>query len=125
MTPPEMAGWNLTLRFLLELSALVALGVAAWNLTSGAIRWVAVVVVPLGAAAAWGVFNVLDDPSRSGAAPVEVPGWTRLVVEGMVFGGAAIGLTLVGRRDYAIVLALLVAVHYATSWSRVEWLLKQ
>ena len=44
-------------------------GFAAWAMSSGAIRWVAVIGVPLAAAVAWGVFNVIDDPSRSGAAP--------------------------------------------------------
>ncbi|WP_280456932.1 DUF2568 domain-containing protein, partial [Nocardia carnea] len=37
-------------------------------------RWLLVVLLPVVAAAAWGVFAVPDDPSRSGAAPVAVPG---------------------------------------------------
>ncbi len=73
-----MASWNLALRFLLELGALAGLGFAAWNLASGSTRWAAATLVPVTAAIIWGVFNVLDDPSRSGAAPVEVAGSVRL-----------------------------------------------
>lgn len=39
MRPPEMAGWNLALRFGLEVVALVGLAVGAWHLTSGGVRW--------------------------------------------------------------------------------------
>ena len=74
MTPPSMPGWNLALRFGLDLAALAGLAAAAWKLGSGPGRWIGVVAVPVAAATVWGVFNVLDDPSRSGAAPVEVNG---------------------------------------------------
>ena len=90
MSPPEVPGWNLALRFALELGALAGIGAGAWALTSGGWRWVAVVIAPLAAATSWGTFNVLDDPSRSGEAPVEVPGWVRLGVELLVFGVAAL-----------------------------------
>lgn len=65
-----MRPWNLALRLGLEIGALSGLGVAAWNQADGSARWIAVVVVPLAAAMLWGTFNVLDDPSRSGEAPV-------------------------------------------------------
>jgi len=123
MTPPTMAGWNLALRFGLELGALAGLGFAAWTLTSGPLRWAAVAVVPIAAATIWGVFNVLDDPSRSGAAPVEVGGWARIVIEVLILGGGAAAVTA-GRRDIGIVFAALIAVHYAASWNRLEWLVQ-
>ncbi|MFQ6227417.1 DUF2568 domain-containing protein [Nocardia sp. NPDC002869] len=48
------------------------------------------VLLPVIAATAWGVIAVPDDPSRSGAAPVAVPGAIRLLVEfAVLFGGAA------------------------------------
>jgi hypothetical protein len=119
-----MAGWNLALRFGLELAALAGLAFAAWKLTSGPLRWIAVVALPLAAAGAWGVFNVLDDPSRSGAAPIQVNGWTRLALEALILGGAA-GVALAGRTDLGIAFAVLIAIHYATSWSRLEWLIQQ
>ena len=124
MTPPSMAGWNLTLRLGLELGALAGLGWAAWTLTSGPIRWAAVTLVPITAAAVWGVFNVLNDPSRSGAAPIEVNGWTRLAIEFLILGAGAAAFALAGRREIGIVLVVLVACHYAASTSRIEWLVQ-
>jgi hypothetical protein len=35
------------------------------------------------------VFNAVDDPSRSGAAPAEVGGWIRLAIEALILGGGA------------------------------------
>jgi len=119
-----MAGWNLALRFGLEIGALVGLAAVAWQLSSGAMRWVAVAVVPLVAAVIWGVFNVLDDPSRSGAAPVEVSGWTRLAIELLILGGGAAALAMASRPSIAAVFAVLVVLQYASSWSRVEWLIE-
>ncbi|MFW2383150.1 MAG: YrdB family protein [Acidimicrobiales bacterium] len=124
MTPPTMAGWNLALRFGLELGALVGLGLATWKLTSGPVRWAAVTLVPLTAAAIWGVFNVLNDPSRSGAAPIEVNGWTRLGIELVILGAGAAAIGLAGQRDLGIAFAALVAFHYAASMSRLEWLVQ-
>jgi hypothetical protein len=81
-----------------------------------------VVVVPVTAAAIWGVFNVLDDPSRSGRAPIEVSGLTRLAIEFLVLGGGVLAVALAGRRDLSLVFVALIAVHYAASTSRLEWL---
>jgi hypothetical protein len=119
-----MAGWNLALRFGLELAALAGLAVGAWTLTSGAMRWIAAIVVPVIAATVWGVFNVLDDPSRSGEAPVEVSGWARLAIELLVLGGGVVGFLIADQSIIAVVLATLIVVQYATSWSRIEWLLQ-
>jgi len=124
MTPPTMASWNLALRFGLEVGALAGFGLAAWKLTSGPVRWAAVTVVPITAAAIWGVFNVLNDPSRSGAAPIEVNGWTRLAIELVILGGGAAAIALTGRREMGIAFAALVAFHYAASTSRLEWLVQ-
>ena len=62
MNPPDMRPWNLALRLGLEMGALTGLGVAAWNQTDGAARWIAVIVVPLAAATLWGTFNVPNGP---------------------------------------------------------------
>ncbi|MCL4158149.1 UNVERIFIED_CONTAM: hypothetical protein GTU68_013804 [Idotea baltica] len=119
-----MAGWNLALRFGLELGALVGFGLAAWKLTSGPVRWIAVVLVPVAAAVIWGVFNVLDDPSRSGKAPVEVNGWTRLAIELLILGGGALAFALAGYRGIGIAFLVLIIFHYAASISRVQWLIQ-
>ena len=120
---PRMPGWNLALRFGLELAALAALAMAGWALASGPSRWAAAAALPLAAAAAWGVFNVAGDPSRSGAAPVAVAGWLRLVLELAILGGGALAFAVSGQPILGAGLAVLVVLQYATSWARVRWLL--
>jgi uncharacterized protein DUF2568 len=119
------AWWNLTLRFLLELAALFGLGMAGWSLSGGWWRWVVALVVPLIAAALWGTFAVLDDPSRSGRAPVPVPGAVRLVLELVILFGGAIGFHAAGYTTTAFIVVLLIVASYAFSLDRLGWLLKQ
>lgn len=123
MNPPVMAVWNLALRFGLEVAALVGLGAAAWDQTTGATQRIAAIAVPIGAMAVWGIFNVLNDPSRSGKAPVEVPGWVRLAIEILILGAGAFALGAVWGSGLGIAVAVSIALHYAASWSRVRWLL--
>ena len=115
MNPPKMRPWNLALRLGLEIGAVTGLGVAAWNQTGGAARWVAVVAAPLAGAVLWGTFNVLDDPSRSGEAPVEVPGWVRLAVELFVLGAGWIAYGLAGYPAIGVAFAALTVLHYAVA----------
>lgn len=119
-----MSGANLALRFGLELAALAGLATAAWRLPPGAARWVAVVAVPVAAAVIWGTFNVPGDPSRSGGAPIVVPGWLRFAIELTILGSGAAAFTVSGRRELGLIMAGLVVVHYATSIPRVTWLLR-
>ena len=122
MNPPKMVGWNLALRFVLEIAALAGLATAAWRVATGPWRWVAVIMVPVVAAAVWTVFNVPNDPSRSGAAPVEVPGGLRLALELAVFGAGGAGFLLQGSRMVGLALIVLVVGHYAASLPRIRWL---
>ncbi len=124
MNPPTMAGWNLGLRFGLEIAALAGIGAAAWRFADGSWRWVAVVAAPLVAAVVWGVFNVPGDPSRSGAAPVQVPGGVRLALELGVLAAGSAGFLLRGERLIGVGLSVLVVVHYVASVRRLEWLLE-
>ncbi|ESY88462.1 hypothetical protein X739_01490 [Mesorhizobium sp. LNHC220B00] len=119
------AWWNLTLRFLLELAALLGLAMAGWSLSDGAWRWVLAVALPLAAAGAWGTFAVLNDPSRSGRAPVPLPGAVRLALEFVVLSGGAAGFHLAGHTIPAIIMALLIVISYAFSLDRLAWLLRQ
>ncbi|WP_095084631.1 DUF2568 domain-containing protein [Mesorhizobium sophorae] len=119
------AWWNLTLRFLLELAALLGLGLSGWGLSDGLWRWLLALALPLIAAALWGTFAVLDDPSRSGRAPVPVPGAVRLALELVILFGGAAGFYLTGRMTTGIVMALLIVISYAFSLDRLSWLLKQ
>ncbi|MEE9582032.1 MAG: YrdB family protein, partial [Acidimicrobiia bacterium] len=118
-----MASWNLALRFGLEVAAFVGLGAAAWDQTTGATRWIAVIAVSVGAMAVWGIFNVLNDPSRSGKAPVEVPGWVRLAIELLILGAGTFAIGAVWSSGFGIAVAVLITLHYAASWGRVRWLL--
>ena len=72
---------NLSVRFILEIIALIALGAWAKSKFPGALGIVLMILIPLLAAVAWGTVNVKDDPSRSGKAPVPVPGILRLMLE--------------------------------------------
>lgn len=120
------AWWNLTLRFLLELAAVAGFGLAGWNLGDSPLwRWPLVLLLPLAAAALWGIFAVPGDPSRSGAAPVPVSGGVRLLLELLVLCGGAAAWWIAGHRTAALVLAILVAVHYGLSADRIAWLLRQ
>jgi len=123
MTPPTMAGWNLALRFGLEVAAIAGLTASAWRLTSGPMRWIALAAVPVGVAVVWGTFNVVGDPSRSGSAPVEVAGSVRLTIELAILGGSAAALVAVGRTGIGAGLGTLILIHYAASTPRIDWLL--
>lgn len=117
-----MAGWNLALRFLLELAALVGIAMLAWSSGDGVAGVVAVVIAPLLAATAWGVFNVPGDPSRSGRAPVTVDGRVRLVLELVILGLGVVGIWPANAVAGAVYIGLLVG-HYAASVPRLRWLL--
>jgi hypothetical protein len=119
-----MAGWNLALRFGAELGALIGLGAGGWSL-GGAAGLVAAVVLPLGAAVAWAVFNVEGDPSRSGRAPVPVAGPIRLAVEAVVVVAGAVGWFAAGRPTVGVVVGVAAVVTTAASLPRVRWLLSR
>ena len=113
---------NLTVRFLLELAALVVFGVWGWQMGEGWVRFLLALGVPVAAAAVWGTFAVPDDPSRSGRAPVPVPGVVRLVLELLFFGAAVWMLYGLGFTGLSVVLAGVVVVHYLVSYDRIQWL---
>ena len=113
---------NLTVRFLLELSALFVLGMWGWQLREDGLRFVLAIGIPLLLAVLWGVFAVPNDPSRSGKAPVPVPGWLRLLLELAFFGLAVWALADLGYSIAAWLLGLLVFVHYLVSYDRIRWL---
>lgn len=113
---------NLAFRLLLEISALIALGVGAHSVASGPVAWVLAIAVPLAAAVVWGVFNVPGDESRSGQAPVAVSGSVRLVIELGVFAAAVVVVTFASPVA-AGALGATVAIHYLLSIDRIRWLL--
>lgn len=121
-SPPTIPGWNLVLRIGLELAALTGLGLAAWKLNTGPMKWAAALTLPSVFAAIWGVFNVLDDPSRSGNAPIEVSGTTRLLIELSILAAGAAAIWFAGGGTVGIAYIALVLLHYAASTSRIRWL---
>jgi hypothetical protein len=123
--PQKIAPWNLALRFLLEVAAVVAVGGWTWQRIEGWPRWLAAWGLPLVLMTAWGVFNVRGDSSRSGGAPVRVPGVVRLLLEFAVFGFGAYAAAIAWRHWVGAVLGALVLFQYATSWRRVAWLVRQ
>ena len=116
---------NLALRFMLEVAGLFAIGFWGWQQGDGFVSYVLAIGLPLIAAIIWGTFNVPEDPSRSGKAPVPIPGWLRLILELAFFGFAVWCLFDVGARQLAIGLAVVVLLHYAVSYDRLSWLVRQ
>lgn len=104
------------------MAGLVAIGRGAYALVSGALAWVLAIGVPLLVAVCWAVFNVPGDGSRSGEAPVPVPGLVRLLLELAVFTLAVV-LILPVSAAAAVALAGGTVIHYLLSIDRIRWLL--
>ena len=116
---------NLALRFILELSTLASMGYWSWSQHEGAARWLLLTCLPVGSAAIWGVFTVPDDPSRSGSAPVPIPGGLRLLLELLFFFFGAFLLFESGKAWVGSALAVMVTFHYSLSFDRIRWLINK
>jgi len=110
---------------LLELSALLITGLWGWQLSVLWYRMIPALGIPLVVAIMWGVFNVPGDPSRSGKAPVPVPGMFRIVLELTVFSIAVIALYDMGYYSLSCVFTLMIIFHYSLSYERLKWLLSK
>ncbi|MBZ0291683.1 MAG: YrdB family protein [Anaerolineae bacterium] len=113
---------NLAFRFFLELAGLAAIGYWGWNTHEDIAQPLWTIGLILVAAVVWGTFRVPDDP---GKAPVVVPGWLRLLIEIVYFGGAVVLLNAAGQPNTALILGIAVLVHYALSYDRIRWLLTE
>lgn len=116
---------NLALRLLLELAAYLAMAYWGWTQHSGILQFVWAIGLPLFWMILWGTFAVPDDPSRSGKAPVPVPGFVRLLLEAAYFATAIWATNASGFSIAAIIFAVVVVVHYLLSYDRIRWLLNQ
>jgi len=105
---------NEALRFLLEMSALVVLGLWGWQVGTTTISQVAfAIAAPAGAAMLWGTWVApksqrrLQDPAR-------------LAVELVVFGSEAAALVAMDQVGLAAILGLVVAVNLTLmfAWSQ-------
>jgi hypothetical protein len=116
---------NLAVRFCLELVMLVAFCFWGWHLGhSIVLRLVLAVGFPPLAAVLRGVFAVSGDRSRSGKAPIPVPGSVRLLLEILLFGGAIWAFATSGLQIVAVCFGLAAFLHYLCSYERIAWLLR-
>ena len=98
-----MRGSALTLRFVLELCALAALGYGGWHVPGPTwSRVLAAAALPTLAAIVWGRWVA---PKASHP----IPDPQRLIPEWLVFGGAAVALAVTGHPALAATLAVLAA----------------
>lgn len=116
---------NLALRFLLELVAIGAVGFWGWRATDSPLRYLLAIGLPLLLMTLWGLFAVPNDPSRSGNAPVPVPGILRLMLELTVFTVGVWALWGTGYPRWGMAFAIIVVLHYIISYDRITWLLGQ
>jgi hypothetical protein len=115
---------NLAFRFILELTALFAMGYWGWTQHQGFSRFLWMIGLPLLFAILWGTFAVPDDPSRSGLAPVVIPGLVRLLLELAIFAIGVWCCFAASQPTWGWVLGIAVLVHYIISYDRIVWLLK-
>lgn len=113
---------NLALRFILELLALYIVGYWGYTKGEGVYKYIFMLLIPLILATAWAVFRVPGDPGR---APVAVNGIIRLTIEASVFGIAVFALFDTGYDKYGWILLAVLIVHYAISYDRLFWIIKQ
>jgi len=116
---------NLAFRFLLEMSALIAMGVWGWNQGDSWFRYILTFGVPLVAASIWGIFAVPGDASRSGSAPVAIHGLLRLLIEIAFFSFAVWEVYDLGYSSLWWIPGLLITIHYFISYDRILWLIRQ
>ena len=93
-----MRGANLVLRFLLEMSALVAVSYWGFATASGFTQWVLGLGAPALVAVVWGLFVA---PKRK----VDLPKPARFAIELLVFAAAAFALVAADQPLLGIVLA--------------------
>jgi hypothetical protein len=116
---------NLALRFLLEVLALLILGFWGWHRGDDGFKILIALAVPLIAALFWGTFAVPNDPTRSGSAPVPIPGMLRLLLEGGFFTFATWALYDLRFTPASAIFGTTVVFHYLVSYDRIRWLAGQ
>jgi hypothetical protein len=100
---------NLTVRFVLELGALFALGYWGWAQHEGMWRLLLAAGAPLLAASLWGIFRY---PQDHGKGLVPVAGPVRLALEAVFFAAAVWALAAAGQPAWAWALAGAAVLHY-------------
>jgi hypothetical protein len=116
---------NLAVRFMLELAALASTGIWGSKQAEGWLSFMFALGIPIVLAAIWGTFAVPNDPSRSGKAPIVIPGLVRLLLELGFFAFAAWALYDLGFIKACIALGAASFIHYIISYDRILWLLSR
>ncbi|MEZ5008123.1 MAG: YrdB family protein [Chitinophagales bacterium] len=116
---------NLGIRFLLEITALVSIGMWGYRQGDGGLRYVLAFGLPIIIAAIWGTFAVPNDPSRSGEAPIATLGIIRLIIELGFFAFATWSLYDMNFHKASVAFGIIVLLHYIISYDRVIWLISQ
>lgn len=116
---------NLIIRFLLELIMLSVIGYWGWRNGDGALKIILAIGLPLIAAAIWFTFAVPNDPSRSGNAPVPVPGIVRLVIELGLFTLASVIIYTSINHTIGIIYGVIVLINYGIAYERLLWIIKK
>jgi hypothetical protein len=107
------------------MSGLFIMGLWGWYRRDDALRILVALAIPLLAAVLWGTFAVPNDPTRSGSAPIPVPGILRLALECGFFGFATWALSDLGFARLAAIFGAVATVHYAFSYDRIRWMVGQ
>lgn len=115
---------NLAVRFLLEICALISVGMWGWKQSDGLTKFILAIGMPLVLAIIWGVFAVPNDPSRSGSAPIATPGLIRIFIELGIFGVAIWSLYDIEFQKLCLIFGIAVIAHYVLSYDRILWLIK-
>lgn len=115
---------NLAVRFMLEVAAAVGIFRLGLQFADGVVAGLLAVSMVAVGAIAWGTCNVPGDASRSGSAPVPVPGPVRLGIEVTVFAMGAVGWFVAGPRWFAWTYLVVALVHHLASVDRLVWLLR-
>ncbi|MCZ7543444.1 MAG: DUF2568 domain-containing protein [Anaerolineae bacterium] len=72
----------------------------------------------------WATFRAPGD-STAGKAPASIPGVVRLALELVFFAAATLALYSIGSETVSLVFGVAVVAHYAASYDRILWLLRQ
>ena len=116
---------NLAIRFILELTALASTGIWGWKQSDGWLRFALAIGIPIVFAAIWGTFAVPNDPSRSGNAPIAIPGFVRLALELGIFAFATWAFYDTGYAKISLALGIITIIHYIISYDRIQWLISR
>ncbi len=114
---------NLLLRLILEITGLISVAQWGWQQSTGVLRYLLAIAVPLLLAVIWVAFDARDpeNPTRN---RIYIPGGARLTLELACFGFVVWSMLSTGKTFLGVVFIFAVLLHYIWSMDRVIWLLR-